>query len=240
MSAASDKHERDVANNINNIPGVKAERPSVGTDYPDVKVTYKNITTWVEVKMSHSDNLSNPRVFYSDGRWQTTYDTPAAKAAVDILNNSPQTEKFLKDIAKFSGIPFKSLKIPTTKSGLKQEGAVPLKVMKDYFSQPGINRYIANKENFDLGKVVTDHYTIGKTAPAYYMQAGDDFYRISNKDPFKLGDKIALLKGKGDFKVRVSTRSEFYEVQAEIKIMDMPDSKYSVLPGTKKLNPFLK
>lgn len=49
------------------------------------------------------------------------------------------------------------------------------------------------------------------------MQAGDDFYRISKTDPLKLGNDIPLLAGKGDFKVRVSTRSEFYEVQAEIK-----------------------
>jgi hypothetical protein len=103
-----------------------------------------------------------------------------------------------------------------------------------------VNRYIANKANMDLGKVVTEHYTEGKAEPAYYMQAGDDFYRISNKDPFKLGSTIPLLSGKGDFKVRVATRSEFYEVQAEIKIAHMPDSKYSVKPGTRKKNPFLK
>lgn len=240
MSATSDRHEREVAKAIDSIPGVKAERPTVGTDYPDVKVTYKGKSTWVEVKMSHTDNLSNPRVFYSGGKWHTTYTTPAAAAAVEILNESKQTETFLKNIAKFSGIPFKSLKIPTTKSGLKEEGAVPLAVMKSYFAQPGVNRYIANKENFDLGKVVTDHYTIGKTEPAYYMQAGDDFYRISKTDPFKFGTGVPLLTGTGDFKVRISTRSEFYEVQAEIKIMDMPDSKYSLLAGTKKLNPFVK
>jgi hypothetical protein len=92
----------------------------------------------------------------------------------------------------------------------------------------------------DLGKIVTEHYTLGKAEPAYYMQAGDDFYRISNKDPLKLGATIPLLAGMGDFKVRVSTRSEYYEVQAEIKIAKMPDSKFSVKPGTSKKNPFIK
>lgn len=240
MSAASDKYERDVANFINSIPGVEALRPSVGTDYPDVKVTFKGVSTWIEVKMSHTDNLSNPRMFYSNGKWSTTYSTPAAKEAVNILNSLPQTKEFLQKISKFTGIPFNAIKIPTTKGGLKEEGAVPLDTMKRYFSQPGVNRYIANKEKFNLGKVVTDHYTIGKTQPAYYMQAGDDFYRISDKDPFKLGNKIPLLEGEGDFKVRIGTRSEFYEVQAEIKIMEMPDSKYSLKPNTKKINPFLK
>jgi hypothetical protein len=239
MSAVSDKFEKDVAKEVNKLPGIKATRPSVGTDYSDVKIEYNKTETWLEVKMSHKDNLSNPRVFYKAGKWQTTYKTPAAKAAVDILNKSTQAKKFIKDIAKYSGIPEKQIQIPTTKSGLKEPGAVPLHVMKSYFDQPGMNRYIANEEGQDLGKLVTEHYTIGKTEPAYYMQAGDDFYRISDENPLKLDSKIPLLKGKGDFKVRVATRSEFYEVQAEIKIDEMPKSNYSVAPKTKKLNPFM-
>lgn len=240
MSAASDKYEKDVADNVNKIPSIKATRPPGDTAYADVKITKGTVTTWMEVKMNHTDNLSNPRVFYHSGKWQTTYKTPVAKHAVDILNSSPAAKKFIKDIAEFSGIPLKSIKIPTSKGGLKEEGAVPLDVMKRYFNRPSVNRYIANSPNMDLGKIVTEHYTLGKAEPAYYMQAGDDFYRISNKDPLKLGSTIPLLAGQGDFKVRVSTRSEYYEVQAEIKIAKMPDSKYSVKPGTSKKNPFIK
>jgi hypothetical protein len=238
MSVASDKFEQDVAKSINKLPGIKATRPKVSTEYSDVKVEYKNIKTWVEVKMSHTDNLSNPRVYYEGGKWKTTYKTPTAKAAVDILNKSAQAKAFIKAISKFSGIPEKQIKIPTTKSGLKEPGAVPLHVMKSYFDQPSINRYIANDENRDLGQLVTEHYTEGKAEPAYYMQAGDDFYLISKTNPLKLTG-VPLLSGSGDFKVRVATRSEFYEVQAEIKIKKMPNSKYSVAPGTKKTNPFM-
>jgi hypothetical protein len=239
MSATSDKFEQDVAKEINKLPGIKASRPSVGTDFSDVKVEYKNIKTWVEVKMSHTDNLSNPRVYYEKGQWRTTYKTPTAFAAVEILNKSQEAKKFIEAISKYSGIPKKDIKIPTTKSGLKEPGAVPLHVMKSFFDQPGINRYIANDENRDLGKLVTEHYTEGKTEPAYYMQAGDDFYRVSNKNPLGLDTSIPLLKGSGDFKVRVATRSEFYEVQAEIKIKKMPSSPFSVAPKTKKENPFM-
>lgn len=238
MSAASDKYERDVADSINAM-GVTAVRPSVGTDYPDVKLTHKNKTTWLEVKMNHTDNLSNPRVFYHSGKWQTTYKTPAAEAAIDILNSSPEAKRFIDALSKYTGIPKDIIKIPTTRSGLKEPGAVPLTQMKSFFSQPGVNRYIASSDSMDLGKVVTDHYTKGKTEAAYYMQAGDDFYMISNKNPLGLSNKIPVLSGHGEFKVRVSTRSEFYEVQAEIKIKKMPDSKYSCKPGTKKMNPFL-
>jgi hypothetical protein len=244
MSAASDKYEKDVAAYINRIAGIKAERPSVGADYSDVKISkFKNEkldkAAWVEVKMSHTDNLSNPRVFYSDGKWQTTYKTPAAAAAVKLLNNSKKAAAFITAISKFSGIPKSIIKIPTTKGGLNEKGAVPLKIMKAYFNQPGVNRYILDEADYDLGEVVTLHYTKGKTEPAYYMQAGDDFYLISSKNPLGLNKKIPVLKGTGSFKMRVGTRSEFYEVQAEIKITSMPDSAYSVKPGTSKKNPFV-
>jgi hypothetical protein len=240
MSALSDKYEKDVAANINSIPGIVSERPSVGVDYPDVKITYNKKEVWLEVKMNHTDNLANPRVFFEDSKWKTTYKTPAAAQAVEILNASPQTKSFISEISKFSGIPEKIIKIPTTKGGLRLNGAVPLHIMKSYFDTPGINRYIVNKQNLDLGKTITLHYTKGKSSPAYYMQAGDDFYRISYFDPFNLGADIPLLSGTGDFKMRISTRSDFYEVQAEIKIIKMPDSAFSLKPGTKKLNPFLK
>ena len=243
MSAASDAFEKKVADGINKLKGYKAIRPSVGTAYSDVKITENPIDKkmyWLEVKMNHTDNLSNPRVFYHSGKWQTTYKTPAAAATVNVLNKSPQARAFIFAIAKLANIPVTKIKIPTTKSGLEEEGAVPLEVMKGYFNKvygSGINRYIASQENYDLGKLVTEHYTIGKAEPAYYTQAADDFYLISSKNPLKLDRGIPVLSGKGDFKVRISTRSEFYEVQAEIKIKSMPDSNYSVLLGTKKINP---
>ena len=240
MSADSDRYEKDVAKNINKIPGVIADRPAVGVDFSDVLIKFKKKEAWLEVKMNHKDNLSNPRVFYKNGKWQTTYKTPAAADAVKILNESNKAKKFIKDIAKFTGIPIKSISIPTSKTGLREEGAVPLRSMHEFFDQPGINRYIANEENMDLGKIVTKHYLEGKTKPAFYMQAGDDFYLISSTNPLGLPRDIPILKGKGTFKVRVSTRTDFYEVQAEIKIDQMPNSNYSLKPGTKKDNPFLR
>jgi hypothetical protein len=242
MSAASDLYEANIAKSINTVKGMKATRPTADTALSDVlieKFNNKPAHTWVEVKMNHTDNLSNPRVFYADGKWQTTYKTPAAKAAVDILNDSPEAQAFIKKIAKYAKIPVGKIIIPTNKGMLSNPNAVPLEIMRSYFEQPGVNRYIANKQNSDLGKLVTDHYTIGKKEPAYYMQAGDDFYMVSKKNPLGLSKNIPVLSGRGDFKVRVATRSEFYEIQAEIKIKNMPSSQFSVKPGTSKKNPFL-
>ena len=247
MSAKSDKFERDVATGITKMwkgLGLIAERPSVGTGYSDVRLKYKNQFYWLEVKMNHTDNLANPRVFYNGIRWDTTYKTPAAKHSVKQLNSSNALiRKFHREINKYSGI--RNAKIPTTKGGLADEKAVPLEEMRSFFDNRVFNsRYILDNKNVDIASLVTEHYTKGKDEPAHYMQAGDDFYLIGTKDPLKLNrrlrgkKRIPVLSGKGNFRVRVATRSKFYEVQAEIKIKDFVSSPYSVLKGSKKLNPF--
>jgi len=51
-------------------------------------------------------------------------------------------------------------------------------------------------------------------------------------------NSVPLLSGTGPFKMRIGMRSKYYEVQPEVKITKMPSSKYSLMPGTSKLNPF--
>ena len=151
-----------------------------------------------------------------------------------------EAAEFIKNVADFSGLSEHygyNVSVGTNKSHLKWDNVIPLSVMKDYFAQDGVNRYIAIKEDVNLGRVVTDHYLYGKDEPTYYMQAGDDFYMIGDDNPLDLPDDIPTLSGTGAYKVRVSTRSRFYEVQAEIKINNMPGSEYSLKPGSDKKSP---
>ena len=237
-SKSADQYEVDVANHLNSMENVVAERPRVSAKYADVLVSLSSGKgpVWLEVKMNHTDNLGNPRIYYDGSKWDTTYTTPLAKFSVDLANRSQQTKDFINAISKFSDIS--RPKIPTTKGGLRDSEAVPLSVMKEYFKQPDVNRYIAMESDVDIGKLVTQHYLEGKAEPAYYMQAGDDFYMIGRANPLGLPRDIPLVSGRGNFKVRVATRSQFYEVQAEVKIIKMPNSSYSIKPGTNKKNPF--
>ena len=244
MTAASDKFEIDIAKAINAHVGIKAVRPPADdVRYSDILVSIGTTKTWVEVKMDHAAQMGSSRVFYNKRKWQTTYKSPAAQEAVDLLNKSLDAAEWLRGMAAFTGIPHQHIKIPTRKSELRVEGAVPYKIMQLYFKQHKVNQYVASKENFELGPIVTKHYIEGKAAPAYYMQAGDDFYRISNRNPLKLTNRIPLLKGMGSLRVRIAMRKprdQYYEVQAEIKIAKMPESKYSIAPDTKKINPFIR
>ena len=242
-SKTSDAFEHSVAESINKFSssGITAVRPPADTSLPDVLVTVKGVgSSFVEVKMNHTDNLANPRVFYDGSKWATSYKTPVASYAVELLNSSSQAAKWIRDLTKFAKI--KNAKVPTTIGGLKDPSAVPLETMVEYVESMG-NRYIAIESDVDIGALVTEHYTTGKEQPANYMQAADDFYLIGHEDPLGLvsvARGIPVLAGFGDFKVRVSTRSSFYEVQAEVKIKKMvpSNSKYSTLLGTKKVNPF--
>jgi hypothetical protein len=243
MSPA-DKYELDVAQYIQSL-GIDAERPRVSSKWSDV-IIYPNGTKvpyskgiWLEVKMNHTDNLGNTRVFFDGKKWDAAPEksgglSPLKKFCVDTLNKSREAKKFIEDLEKFTGM--KDIKIPTTLGGLRDPKAVPLDKMKSFFETR--NRYILKLPGVDLGKLVTDHYLEGKEAPAYYMQAGDDFYRIGRKNPLGVPSDVPLLSGTGEFKMRISTRSRFYEVQPEVKIEKMPISRYSLMPGTRKKNPF--
>lgn len=245
MSAKSDLFEQKVANDLKKI-GVPAYRPAANTALADVAITSSAMPqgrVFMEVKMSHTDNLSNPRLFFDGVKWGTTYKTPVAQYAVQLMNQSSQWKQFHNDLKKYLNV--KQIKLPTTRAGLKEPGAVPLHILKDFVEKVKNNRYVHVEENVNIGELVTKHYLEGKAEPAFYLQAGDDFYLIGTKDPLNINknrkQKVPTLKGMGDFKVRISTRSEFYEIQAEVKIkkMDPHVSPYSVLAESRKKNPFV-
>jgi len=242
---ASDAFEQSVAKSINSQfkgTGITAVRPPADTSLPDVLVTVKDVgNSFIEVKMSHTDNLANPRVFYDGAQWATTYKTPVAKFAVELLNRSTEAKQFIKDISR--SVKRRNVILSTTRSGIKEPGVVSLQEMVDFVTSRG-NRYILSEPDVNLGKLVTQHYTSGKTQAAHYLQAHDDFYMIGTGDGLGLnaanGGSIPVLGGTGEFKVRVSTRSAFYEIQVELKIRKYKPSSspYSVLKGTSKINPF--
>lgn len=245
MSAASDKYEKDVADYINNLGNVKASRPTVSVKFPDVLIEYKGTKTWLEVKMNHTDNLGNTRVSYVEGKWTAaTPLDPVKSFAIEYLSKSRETQQFLKDIAKFAARDWQNMVLPSTKGLLKDPKAVSYDAVREYFKTR--NQYILDVPGVDLGKLVTDHYLIAKAQPAHYLQAGDDFYKIGTKDPLNVPRDVPVLgagrnKAEGNFKMRIgvrSTSSAFYEIQPEIKILNMGESPYSLKPGTKKKNPF--
>lgn len=237
MSKASDRHEHLIAAHLNSMDNVTAVRPIAGTDYSDVLINYNQQESWLEVKMSHRDNLVNPRVYYQQNAWKTRYSTPVAGYIVDQLNKSQSALDFVYSISHYCGMAYESIYIPTNKSEMTAENAVPRDKMRSFCKMN--SSYILDHRDIDISHLVTSHYTLGKTQPAYYMQAGDDFFLISNTNPLGLSSDIPQFSGIGKMRVRVSNRSQFYEVQAEVKVQQMLSSPYSILPNSSKINPFL-
>lgn len=237
MTKASEKHEHYIAASIDILDGVSAKRPICGTDYSDVLINYNSKEAWLEVKMSHADNLANPRVYYHEKAWKTRYFTPVAGIIVNELNKSETARDFVYSLADHAKISYDNVFIPTLRSEADHPESIPRPLMKQYCKAN--SSYIIDFQDRDLTELVTLHYTQGKKAPAYYIQAGDDFFCISNTNPLGLSSSIPQIEGTGKFRVRVSNRSKFYEVQAEIKMKNLITSDFSLLPGSKKQNPFM-
>lgn len=235
MSKKSDRHERMVADHIDSLSYVRASRPPVGTEYSDVLIDYNSQRAWLEVKMGHTDNLVNPRVYYHENAWKTKYSTPVAGYIVDQLNKSAAALDFVTKLSEYSKIPIQDIYIPTNISEMGATNSVPREVMRGFYKMNG--GYILDEKNYDISHLVVSHYTRGKAEPAYYMQAGDDFYMLSDTNPLNLKEDVPHLTGNGKFRVRVSNRSRFYEIQAEIKMQELQSSHYSLLPNTSKINP---
>lgn len=236
MSAKTDQLEINTARWINRTSeSVVATRPKASTAFSDVWLSKDGFNPcWLEVKSDHADNILNPRVYY-DGEWKTTYTQYSAKATVEMLNKQWDTKRWVNALSAFSDIPIQDLKIPTSKSQFKgMNGVVPIDVIKEFFQVVVTNQYIANM-HCDIGEIITKDYN---DRGVFYLQAADDFFCLGTDNPLKLPDDIPMIEGAGDLKVRVSTRTHFCEVQAEIKFDNLPSSQYSCKPGTEKLNPF--
>ena len=265
-SKASDDFEKAVADNINKVSGdhtYTAERPVSDNRYSDIIITRNDgVSAWLEVKMDHHAGVGSPRVYYSDyeGGWNTTYTTPAAAFCVELLNSNVEVKQWVNDFKKWLCNELKTTKdkklleiikkpkesknykpsdlqivIPTTGGGLKKTGAIPFETMYKYVEENN-KRYVITYE-CDISKLIEDHYTKGKAEPTYYIQAGDDLYKLGNKNPFKWN--VPKLKAPdGTCSIRISTRQGFYEVQVDIKTHTINDSEYSLKPGSQKMLPF--
>jgi hypothetical protein len=247
MSVKSDRHERLVAEEIDKINGIVATRPPASVHYSDVKVKRGNSTAWVEVKMNVTDNLINTRFSY-DKNWSSTNTGEGATFLVSKLNKSQISKKFIKNLSEYIQIPESDIIIPTTKVSMNNKNAPSKEAFKKFFKEMGEysfagkkTQYIYKEFNLDVANVAIKHYGSGKEESADYIQIGDNFYRLSkSKNPLNLNNKVPLISGTGSLNVRVGFRSWGYEIQPEVKFdkSGLVESKYSLYPGTKKLNPF--
>jgi hypothetical protein len=250
----SEQHEHNVAKFINeSIKGLVAERPKVSTSFPDVRVEYGTFkadkAVWVEVKMNHTDNLMNPRFSYIDGVWvcPASYKSEATDLLCDIWNKNKEAQNWILGLKKFlvenkwPGNISKLTLYSSKTERVTDKNTVSVQLMKEYLKTLP-NKNICKELSVDVGNLVSLHYLKGKAAKAYYLSAGDDFYQFKlpggKNNPLKIAD-VPVFKGMNSIVLRVGDRSDNFEIQAEVKLKNLPASKYSVAPGNSKINPFM-
>lgn len=230
--STADRNERAVAYYINQIEGVSAERPIASVSYSDVKVSFRDEYSWVEVKLNENDQLGTPRVSYDGEKW-VGKKSPLHEFTSQQLNQSGQATQFLTDLSEFIGTD--DYILPTTKGGLSDSKAVSLEDMAAFLELRD-NNYLHREEDVYISNVVAEHYNYGKKEPVHYIQLGDQFFRLGDHNPLNLpAPKFEQI---GPFKVRCVIRSEFYEFMPEMKVSGEIYSPYSVAPGTLKPHPF--
>lgn len=268
MSAKSDQYEKDVAKYANGATkGLVASRPPVATTYSDILVEYTrpaqkasgktpakkavSVKTWLEVKMNHTDNLMNLRLSYAGGSWKIesadSASSPGAMSLAQQINADPQAKEWIEELknflsskkkSRFTGDP-QNFSLYSTKTPRKADpNSVSPETMKLFLSTRS-SKNICVIPNFDIGNIVTLHYLQGKSAPAHYMNAGDDFYRIGKSNPLKIPD-VPQFEGHNRLVFRVGDRSDNYELQPEVKLLSSQavHSPYSLKPRSSKKNPF--
>lgn len=241
-SKRSDEFEEKVANVIDSSSENVSAIAMKPVQLPDVLVTIGDISSYVEVKMNHTDNLSNKRIYFDGQIWKPRKSSPSSDATALLANKSDEAATFLDELRKF--LNRDEIYIPSTKAGLKKQNAVSPNEMKEFLNSRNTQYIVIGSEDVDVGHFATEHYLLSKSSPAHYLQAGNDFYLIGAENPLELDSKIPQLEGTGTFKIRVGMRGQgtdfpWYEIQPELKMKNLKSSRYSVF-GRDKINPFAK
>ena len=205
-SKKSDAFEEKVAMAIDRSSEAVEATAMKPVQLPDVHVAIGELSSYVEVKMNHTDNLSNKRIYFDGSVWKPRKNSPSAEATALLANQSSEAAEFLDDLRSFIGR--NDIYVPSTKSGLRKENAVSSEEMREFLMSRNNQYIVVGDENVDVGHFATEHYLLSKASPAHYLQAGDDFYMIGAENPLELSPEITQLEVTGTYKIRVGMRGQ--------------------------------
>lgn len=267
-SLNSDAREFEVAKIIDNWlkknkSSLRAKRPDVSPHYADVAIIDPNKGdrgwfAWVEVKMNLTDNLANSRIKYDGTKWFSN--GVSQMFCDDFLNQGgkyyKEAQNFIKMLAKILGKKPKDIKLSDSAMPGKLTQEEILKV-QDYLYKNNLTKNIIPDKEVDATKYVSYHYAYdkgvpGDITPVAYIQLGDNFLRFpkdylgKNFDPLKFGNSVPILSINGHLAIRLSVRSQKYEILPTLKAYSITqgglnaDSNYSFAPGSSKDYPPFK
>ena len=262
-SIDSDAREFEVAKIIDNWlkknkSSLRAKRPDASPHYADVAIIDPKRGdhgwfAWVEVKMNLTDNLANSRIKYDGTKWFSN--GVSQMFCDDFLNQGGkyynEAQNFIKMLAKILGKKPKDIKLSDSAMPGKLTQEEILKV-EDYLSKNNLSKYIIPDTPVDATRYVSYHYAYdkggpGDPTPVAYMQLGDNFLRFPQKylkknfDPLKFGNAVPVLNINGHLTVRLSVRSQKYEILPTLKADKLNvTSNYSFAPGSSKDYPPFK
>lgn len=266
-SIKSDAYELAMAEHINSLgkPGglcegrIKAKRPQASTQYSDVKVWYipKKSTSkafpsdgaWIEVKMNHSDNLVNTRVWFEKNKWHSINQSENSRYIADWISKNDYTKtwiaelrSFLKNQLNWTEQNIKNLIIPKDKAHFGKPNCITPEEMAKFMSTRQ-DTYFMRNYNVHIFPILEGHLLNGgKAEPASMIQTADDLYRLgrTNFSGFEHFMDLPIPDAIGNVHARLTLRSNgVIEMKPEVKMTKINNaSKYSLKPGSTKMLPF--
>lgn len=212
----------------------------------DINISYKGISTYIEVKMNYRAQFGTPRMKYERGKWTGVSDNPICGFVSEKVNNNNTQKDLIRSIEISEGkkncwigynishyknylsqteIPDRNINLMLTYNGIKRR-----------MEEAG-NQYIYPTEISDTIVPCLLSYYIKKGA--LFSQIGDNFYKLADIDctTYGIKNEVPLLKCDAKFDVRFTFRkkNQWIETIPTIKLLNLPESKYSIIGKTSPL-----
>ena len=205
-----------------------------GDKYADFLLTKDGKSTWLEDKKTIGDRLMNVGAKYFNGSWVFNGSpNKFSKQLTPLLNK--EAEWFVE---KFNITVFDNNQDKLFTDLLEYQNAGNLVKITDPI-------VVSN-----MGELISDYYNNSKAEPCHYIQMGDNFYMLGDDNPLELNSEIPKLTGSGTYSLRfcINTKKGKDGIRRPFNVRTKPEtgfdidkltkSPFSLMEGTKKLNPF--
>lgn len=234
MSKKSYDFELKVVNGIlKNAPNFTVSHTGNNSSLSDISIEYNGYKTYIEAKLNGAQ-FGSPRIKYENGTWQGVTNNPITNTVTYILNENPHAYSFITYAKTLYKDDLYENIIPSyTIFREEPKGYFTYNSLTNIIKKVG-NQYIY-KEHIDktLLNTIIEYY---KYKGVDYIQIGDNLYQINEN---KLSN-IPTINADVDLTVRLVNRKtkKWFEIIPTLKLKNLEESYYSVLPNTKKQNPF--
>lgn len=256
MSKKSDAFELSIVNNTKLCaPFLDVEHTGGNVHLSDIKISNKDVSTYIEVKMKGAQ-FGTPRLKFENNLWSGVESNDITNNISEILNDDPFVDTIVRTMIEENHDPLTKPWIGYKRTHYKDHREflrnVPITVDYELSEMIKFNSIVHVLKNINQNQtvlwyddskhlldIITNYY---KNKGANYLQFGDNFYTLDNRldDKLKVKPNIPNINGDANLTVRFSVRKthQWIEIIPTMKITNLQESDFSLMPNSSKQLPF--